>query len=228
MSGLHDMLLARVGGFEAFERGFNWRTFSPKKRAQSAVDDAASLLEAAIVRLAEAGIGPDAQQQWLASAIKKWVVYQSAGARTMNWMITGRARFPVERNNKALRVEAKRAEEFYQFCSGARDWARRHAKKAERRAVAATDAASGVEHAERAYGDVRVVLNKSLDRVQVFFPDKPSEEERRVLKRRAFRWAPSVGAWQRQLTQNGVWAAQAAMQDLGLDQALPPSAGTTA
>lgn len=217
---LRDMLLASVGGFERFESGFSLRTFSPRQRAEGAVNDAANVLEAAMAELHEAGIAADTQRDWLASAVKKWAAYQHAGARTANWMITGPARFPVARNEKAMRVERKRGDEFYEFTGNARSWALRLLRKAERREVVAADEASGVEHKEKVYGDVRVVLNKALDRVQIIFPDKPSEDERRVLKSRAFRWAPSVGAWQRQLTQNGVWAAEAVMKDLGLTGAV--------
>lgn len=169
-----------------------------------------------MAELAEAGVEPDAQRDWLARAVRKWAAYQQAGARTMNWMITGPARFPVARNEKAMNVERKRGDEFYEFTGNVRSWAQRQSRKADRRAVVEADAASGVEHKEQKFGDVRVVLNKALDRVQIIFPDRPSDDERRILKSRAFRWAPSVGAWQRQLTRNGVWAAEAAMKDMGL------------
>lgn len=41
-----------------------------------------------------------------------------------------------------------------------------------------------------------------LMRLQIVFPGKPSEEIRDILKSGGFRWAPSQGAWQRQLTPN--------------------------
>lgn len=40
-------------------------------------------------------------------------------------------------------------------------------------------------------------------RVRIFFDGKPSEAVRAVVKRYGFRWAPSVGAWQR--IASGVW-----------------------
>ena len=42
-----------------------------------------------------------------------------------------------------------------------------------------------------------------LMRIQFIFDDKPDEETRAILKQYWFRWAPSQGAWQRQLTSNG-------------------------
>ncbi len=47
-----------------------------------------------------------------------------------------------------------------------------------------------------------------LMRVQFFFDGKPDEETREFLKSHGFRWAPSIGAWQRQLNANGQYAAE--------------------
>jgi hypothetical protein len=54
----------------------------------------------------------------------------------------------------------------------------------------------------------RVEANADDNRLQVFFDEKPDEEKRDAMKRNGFRWAPSVGAWQRQLTRNAVYAAK--------------------
>lgn len=46
------------------------------------------------------------------------------------------------------------------------------------------------------------------NRVMFLFPEKPSEEIRKVLKRHAFKFSPSRnGAWVRQLNNAGLWAA---------------------
>lgn len=47
-----------------------------------------------------------------------------------------------------------------------------------------------------------------LMRIQFIFDDKPDEETRKILKQYGFRWAPSQGAWQRQLTSNGQRSAK--------------------
>lgn len=59
---------------------------------------------------------------------------------------------------------------------------------------------------EREVGGVRIVANAEANRLQLFFPGKPENDIRSELKRQAFRWAPSVGAWQRQLNRNAVYA----------------------
>jgi hypothetical protein len=53
---------------------------------------------------------------------------------------------------------------------------------------------------------VRVVENTEAMRLQLFFPGKPSPAMIALLKGQAFKWAPSVQAWQRQLTGNAVYA----------------------
>lgn len=54
----------------------------------------------------------------------------------------------------------------------------------------------------------KVVANVEANRLQIFFDEVPSEELRSKLKHGAFKWARSVGAWQRQLTQNAIYAAK--------------------
>lgn len=60
----------------------------------------------------------------------------------------------------------------------------------------------------------RVVINTEENRVQILYEDKPDEETRTTLKKHAFRWAPSKKAWQRQLTENGVYAAKVVTSSL--------------
>ncbi len=53
----------------------------------------------------------------------------------------------------------------------------------------------------------RAEVNEGENRLQLFFDEKPTEDQRRELKSGGFRWAPSQGAWQRQLTKNAIYAA---------------------
>lgn len=52
------------------------------------------------------------------------------------------------------------------------------------------------------------VMNTEENRLQILFEEKPDEELRAELKRNGFRWAPSQGAWQRQLTDNALYSAR--------------------
>lgn len=53
----------------------------------------------------------------------------------------------------------------------------------------------------------KVEVNKQDNRLQVFFDGKPDADTRAELKSNGFKWAPSVGAWQRQLNGNAFYAA---------------------
>lgn len=53
---------------------------------------------------------------------------------------------------------------------------------------------------------VKVVENIEAMRLQVFFESKPAQDIIKLMKSNAFKWAPSVGAWQRQLTNNAIYS----------------------
>jgi hypothetical protein len=55
--------------------------------------------------------------------------------------------------------------------------------------------------------DGKAEANTELNRLQLFFDEKPNEVERTLLKANGFKWAPSQGAWQRQLNDNAIYAA---------------------
>lgn len=61
---------------------------------------------------------------------------------------------------------------------------------------------------------VEIVENAEAMRIQLIFNGKPSDDVRAVLKSHGFRWSPSFGAWQRQLTENGKWATKKALEEI--------------
>ena len=69
------------------------------------------------------------------------------------------------------------------------------------------DLKSQSEYAGWAFPGGQAEINEGENRLQLFFEEKPSEEQRRELKSNGFKWAPSQGAWQRQLTKNAIYAA---------------------
>lgn len=60
----------------------------------------------------------------------------------------------------------------------------------------------------------KVKENVEAMRIQLFFEGKPELEVRDILKSNGFRWAPSVGAWQRQLNNNGKYAVERVVREL--------------
>lgn len=60
----------------------------------------------------------------------------------------------------------------------------------------------------------KAVENAEVMRYQIIFDGKPDENVRDLLKSYGFKWAPSQGAWQRQITANGKWAFARAVKKL--------------
>lgn len=67
--------------------------------------------------------------------------------------------------------------------------------------------AEAVGTKELTFAGGRLIINYTIDRVQVAHDTKPERAVIEQLKRSGFRWAPSEGAWQRQLTINGLVSA---------------------
>ena len=53
-----------------------------------------------------------------------------------------------------------------------------------------------------------VKMNLEANRLQVFFDEKPDRDTCSAMRHSGFKWAPSVGAWQRQLNDNAIYAAK--------------------
>ena len=49
-------------------------------------------------------------------------------------------------------------------------------------------------------GEVTIEINSEDNRVELYFPDKPSEEFRKLIKQKGFRWSRFKGAWQKQIS----------------------------
>lgn len=66
----------------------------------------------------------------------------------------------------------------------------------------------------------KVVENTENMRLQLFFEGKPDADVRDILKSHGFKWAPSQGAWQRQLTTNARYALQRVVKELEEKEAM--------
>lgn len=75
------------------------------------------------------------------------------------------------------------------------------------------EAAEQAESKEYTINGVRVIENVEDNRLQIFFDTIPAPEIRQRLKSRGFRWARSVGAWQRQLNNSARWGAKWALTE---------------
>ena len=210
------------------ERGidaYRWNSFTPEKRADADIAGYVRDVLAFAVKLGERATTPDKVAEAVSQVERyrlKYIQWENtlwaAKGRTASPMVTGPARFPTDRNNKAMEAEHKKIGAFL-------DWL----KKAETSAFKAVDMVGYVAPPKpegsktgqkvNEFDGFKVVENFDIDRVQFVFPDKPTEAERAILKGAAFKWAPSQGAWQRQLTNNAIMAARRVIAQLNSGEA---------
>lgn len=266
--------------YRAAKIAYHGISFDPEKRAENIVSTYEAQLNDDVSNMPESEIS-----RYIDGYKSHLFAWLSAKSRTMSAMITGPARFPVDRNNKAMNVEMKRLNEFSEWrekslksiskkvedskpedqknAEALKDWKMQvdrlfdgflvdrfrsrletvartgnvdlvksvldyfSDQQKERGRVLATprhgvwsvaelakkyrlsiDSVKEKESEESEINGVRIVKNHSADRLQLFFDGKPSSEIILKLKANAFRWSPSNGCWQRQLTNNAIWAAK--------------------
>jgi hypothetical protein len=199
--------LDRQSGINAYE----WVSFHPERRADqdiaAYIDDVRDFAahcdvialtpeqrEAAVTEVERYRL------RYIALQIGVW----SASSRTASPMITGPARFPVERNRKRMNAYEKRVREFLEWREKARRAAIRNISKVGKPEPAHDNRPSEVE----AWAGAHIVRNFALDRVQIIFEGKPDDETRGRLKSSGWHWSPREGAWQRKLTNNALYSAR--------------------
>ena len=64
------------------------------------------------------------------------------------------------------------------------------------------------ENRELKFEGGTLVWNYEADRLQILFDNIPDDRKRKELKSNGFKWSPKHQAWQRQLTQNAVYAVK--------------------
>ena len=59
------------------------------------------------------------------------------------------------------------------------------------------------------------VIEDSTDmRIRIIFEDIPDAETRSLLKSNGFKWSPKNSAWQRQFTNNGIYATKQVLKEI--------------
>jgi hypothetical protein len=60
---------------------------------------------------------------------------------------------------------------------------------------------------------LRLTEDQADNRLRLFFPGKPSQEVITLLKSRGFHWSPTIGSWQRQLTESARYSAKTIIRE---------------
>lgn len=267
------------GLYDAAYRAYSGISFTPEKRAESTVLTYEKELNDDLKQMSE----PE-RERYIAGYKKHLFAWLGALSRCLSPMITGPARFPGERNRRAMETENRRSVEFQEWRTKAlKSIARKienskpedqktsekweclkreitqkiawgsvantysmierlahngEVELVEKSIDLITDynntherpfmtarhkvwglpeiartirekmfAKQTMESDESLINGVRVIKNHQIDRIQLFFDGKPSNDTISALKSSAFKWSPSNGCWQRQLTQNAISAS---------------------
>ena len=88
--------------------------------------------------------------------------------------------------------------------------------KAAQERVEVLEKRQSLPHAESLHlgGTLRLVQDPEAQRFKLFFAGRPDPATIAKLKRAALKWAPSVGAWQRQITPNAAHAIRNLIREL--------------
>lgn len=266
------------GLYEAAYRAYQNISFTPEERAKSTVITYEHMLNDDLASIPESE-----KERYIKNYNKYLFAWLGAMSRCLSSMITGPARFPVERNRKNCDIERKRSIEFSNWREKALKSISRKIEQSKTEdqkfserwdslkkeisqkiswgSVANTygmverlayngevelvnncleliteynntherpfmtsrhkvwglpeiaqqirdkkQATKSTENEENEINGVRIVKNHQIDRIQLFYSEKPSSDTIALLKKNAFKWSPSNGCWQRQLTANAISA----------------------
>lgn len=191
-------------------------SFSPEKRADDdiaeyvrEVTDFADMCERTAETPEQIAQAVEEVERFRLGYVKHRNAMWSAYSRCMSPMITGPARFPVDRNRKRMDSYDRRCGEFSTWYDNARKAARRNIEKVgePEREV------DGREPVTEMVDGVRIIQNFAIDRLQIVFDGKPDEKTRSCLKSSGWHWSPREGAWQRKLTANAMYSARAMLSE---------------
>lgn len=64
------------------------------------------------------------------------------------------------------------------------------------------------------FKDGKAIHNKEINRIQLIFDGKPSEEVRQKLKHNGFHWSRNEGAWQREFNKRTIYVTNSLIKDV--------------
>lgn len=121
----------------------------------------------------------------------------SNDANHVAWFVSGPANYNTRKHEKWLNREDTLMRE-YDYIFNVNNYIKKPKLKKEIK--------QDIEEKEYEYNGITVIQNTELNRLQLIFDGKPSDEVRDILKSNGFKWSPKNTAWQRQLTQNALYA----------------------
>ncbi len=199
---------------EAATRAHAGTSHTPDRRGESEVASYVSAIQAFNEKLSAVADNDDRMAEAVAQSerfregyIQRQNAVWASRSRMMSTMITGPANFPVRRQEKIWAAFEKKASEFYSWQDRALSAAIKAVKLVGYVAPPKPEGAkTGTE--EVIVGDVKIVVNHDIERVQIVFDGKPAPEIISELKGAAWKWSPRNAAWQRMITSNSLYSAK--------------------
>jgi hypothetical protein len=187
---------------------------SPERRGESEVADYVAHIANFNSKLASVADTDERMTEAVAQSdryrenyIKRLSAVWASRSRMMSTMIAGPANFPVARQEKIWRSYENKAKELYAWQDRALA-ASVKAIKAVGAVPVEKPAGAKTGKEEIAIGDVLIVANYDIERLQIIFVGKPSPEIISELKGAAWNWSPKNCAWQRKITNNAIYSAK--------------------
>ncbi|UHS60577.1 hypothetical protein HRR99_03095 [Agrobacterium vaccinii] len=206
--------LATDVSLEAAIRAHSGTSHSPERRGESEVASYVSAIQEFNDKLAAIADNEDRMAEAVAQSerfregyIQRQNAVWASRSRMMSTMITGPANFPVRRQEKVWASFEKKCGEFYTWQERALATAIKAVNLVGYVAPPKPEGAkTGTE--EVIVGDIKILVNHDIERVQIVFDGKPTPEILAELKGAAWKWSPRNTAWQRMITNNSLYSAK--------------------
>lgn len=190
--------LSLIDLYDLAVRAHSGTSFDPEKRAVSLIIEYSEELDQDLASMPEEY--REKYKEKYIQVLRSWLFSKS---RCYSMMITGPSNFPVHRMQKLNRFEQNKNEAFREFRRRALSGISR-----KERAKTIVHNVEGKENVTKEFGEIQVVTNHDIDRVQIIFPGKPAAEDIATLKKSGWNWSPTNKAWQRKLTANAQYSAE--------------------
>lgn len=191
---------------------YDYKPGSATEEYKQSVDKAAELAEARKLQvLPEYHEKINNLLDYYAKKLADWInKNNNIESRVPSVLICGSANFPTRKKEKQNQARARHWEEYKKIAHILEKIKNTgfSAKEKRRREQSIATKHAEINLEGWAFEGGEVVIDIEDDRLRILFDTKPDDETRTKLKKATFKWAPSRGVWQRQLTQNAVYAAK--------------------